>query len=472
MDIDVDIAIIGAGTAGLSAFREARKQTESLLLIDSGPLGTTCARVGCMPSKALIQIADDFYRRHLFQDRGILGSEQLQIDPEHAFKYVRQLRDQWVSGVIDGMKSMEKKLIIGSAQFIEPGVIAIDNKRIRAKNIIIATGSRSIMPAEWEPYSNQILTSETIFEQQHIANNIAIIGLGVIGIELGQALTRLGINTIGVSSSQFIGGLSDPIINETAIEIFQKELPLHLNQSAELSRENNALHISNDIDFIADQALIAIGRQSNLDQLNLACYDWSLDKHGIPTNINPNTLQVGNSRVFIAGDVNNHKPLLHEAADEGRIAGFNATQKTPQCFKRRTRLEITFSHPNIAIVGKAFRELNADDIIIGEANFENQGRSVIIGENKGKIRIYAEPNSGLVIGAEMIAPMGEHMAHLLAWAIEQQLTVFEILRNPYYHPSVEEGMRTALRDLSKKVQKTTTHFDLAICNSSAATGLI
>lgn len=145
----IDVVIIGAGTGGLAAFKEARKFTNSIKLIDHGPLGTTCARVGCMPSKVFIQVAEDFYHRHLFAARGIHGAKQLTINRKEVFNYVRSLRDEWVNGVIQSMNSFKDHMINGTATFVEPYTVKVNGKTIKAKNIILATGSSSIIPQPW-----------------------------------------------------------------------------------------------------------------------------------------------------------------------------------------------------------------------------------------------------------------------------------------------------------------------------------
>jgi len=177
-------------------------------------------------------------------------------------------------------------------------------------------------------------------------------------------------------------------------------------------------------------------------------------------------MQIENYPLFIAGDVNKKRALLHEAADEGRIAAYNALHPI-QCFKRRTPLRIIFTEPNIVIVGKGYKELDSDDFVTGEVDFSDQGRAKIMHHNQGLLRIYGSKKDGTLLGAEMIAPDGEHLGHLLAWSIEQQLTVFDLLKMPFYHPVLEEGMRTALRDLSKKITGKPRKFDLTMCDSGA-----
>lgn len=470
-DKEVDLAIIGAGTAGLSAFKEASKFSKNILIIDHGPLGTTCARVGCMPSKIFIQVADFFYQKQFFSRQGIKGASNLTIDIPSMMNYLRKLRDEFTSGVIKYTKSLGDQFIAGTAKFIEPTVLEVNSKKIKAKNIIIATGSHSIMPEDWQQFSSKILTSETIFEQENFEKDMAVIGAGIIGLELGQALSRLERNIMIFHANEFIGGLSDPVVNDNAIKIFKEEFPLHICGRADVEAKNEKIMVKTDHQSMeAQQILAALGRRPNIKTLNLNQLDIPFDDSGYPT-YDPTTLQIEKLPLFIVGDVNKQRPLLHEAADEGRIAGYNAFKQEKKCFQRRTPLMIIFTDPNIAVVGKSFSDLKDQEKVIGESYFDDQGRSRIMQKNKGVLRIYGDKNTGQLLGAEMIAPFGEHMAHMLAWAIQKKMTVFDALEMPYYHPTVQEGMRTALRDLAKKVKAKQPDFELAMCDSEAVPAL-
>src|SRR5690606_9617984 len=141
-----------------------------------------------------------------------------------------------------------------------------------------------------------------------------------------------------------------------------------------------------------------------------------------------------------------------EAADDGRIAGRNAAlypKVVPGT--RRAPLSIVFSDPQLAAVGMRFDALPAD-VAIGEVDFSNQGRSRILLKNRGKLRVYANRDTGVFLGAEMAGPSMEHIAHLLAWCVQQKLTVSQMLAMPFYHPVIEEGVRTALQHLARELQ--------------------
>ena len=449
---NVDVAIIGTGSAGLFALSKVRRATDSFVIINGGELGTTCARVGCMPSKALIQVAEDFSRRHMFERHGIGGHDNLHIKIAHAMEHVRNLRDIFVDKVLDSSTdNLGDEFIAGYACFVEPTVLDVEGQIIRARKVIIATGSRPYLPPAWSAFGDRVITTDSLFELEDLPDTLAVIGLGVIGLELGQALQRMGVAVTGIDKLNSIGGLHDPVVNQSAIDIIGKDFPFWLGHTAEVCEENGKLRVTcGGNSVLVDKLLASLGRVPNLDGLGLDKLGAPLDARGIPI-YNPHTMQVGDLPVFIAGDVNGDRPILHEAGDEGRIAGYNATQEHPVAFHRKTPLAITFCDPNIATVGAVLSELDAEKIVIGEMRFGPLGRALIMGKNKGVLRVYADKDSGRLRGAAMIAPHGEHLAHELAWCIQLGLTVFDVLQLPFYHPVIEEGLQAALYDLRGKI---------------------
>ncbi|MDP8265956.1 MAG: dihydrolipoyl dehydrogenase [Candidatus Aceula meridiana] len=463
-DKKVKVAIIGAGTAGLSAFREVYKVSQDCLLINGGPYGTTCARVGCMPSKVLIQIANDYYHRISFKQQGIRNSHTLSLDKVEVMQYVRSLRDYYVRGVVKSIEKLGSKNLKGYARFVEPNVLDVEGVKIVADTIVIANGSSPIIPKPWQDYGDKIITTDDIFEQESINDDMAVIGAGAIGLELGQALSRMDVKVTMAEGTEFVGGLSDPIVNQYAVKTLNKELNLYLGHMANISHYDDRLELScEDKKCAIKKALVAIGRKPNVKGLGLEQIGIELNEKGMPE-VDYSTLKIKNVPIFMAGDVNGHRPILHEAADEGRIAGYNAVRSNPQCFKRRTPLSIAFTEPQIVFAGQRYTDIEKEPHIIGETTFDNQGRSRIMHKNKGIMRIYAKPQCGKLLGAEMMAPEAEYIGHLLAWAIQKELTVFEVLNMPFYHPTVLEGLRTAIRDLASKVKGPAPKLELAPCD--------
>ena len=459
----VDVAIIGAGTAGMSAYRELRKHTDSIALIEGGPFGTTCARVGCMPSKLLIAPADARHALSLLPAFGI-QSDAGKVDGRAVMRRVREERDRFVGFALDAVARFDPKHVVRAhAAFEDPhtlvlapaqGAAAATPDRLRADRIIIATGSRPNIPAAFTPAGDRLIVNDDVFDWQDLPESVAVFGAGVIGLELGQALHRLGVRVRVFGRGGQLAGISDPAVHAVALRIFTNEMTTSLDaRDVRIGRDGDSVVVhfsdpgtqarSERFDFL----LAATGRTPNVESLALHNSGLALDARGVPV-FDPLTMQAGNSHVFIAGDVNAERPILHEAADEGHLAGANAASH-PAVYKhtRRTPLGIMFTDPQVAFAGKRHVELVAEgvDFAVGEVSFEDQGRSRVMLVNRGLLRVYAEQGSALLLGAEMIGPQNEHLAHLLAWAIQARMTVPQVLEMPFYHPVVEEGLRSALR---------------------------
>lgn len=464
MDIhEVDVAIIGAGTAGLSAYREVRKRTDRIAMIESGPFGTTCARVGCMPSKLLIAPADARHRLAALPAFGI-HSDAGKVDGRAVMKRVREERDRFVGFVKDAIHGFDQRHIVRAhAAFDDPHTLRLTAasdgtepafERIRAGRIILATGSHPRVPASFRAAGTRLIVNDDVFEWQDLPESVAVFGAGVIGLELGQALHRLGVRVHLFGRGGGIAGLSDPAVREVAKQIICAELPCSLDaRDVRIDREGDVVlvHFTDDEGNARsehfDYLLAATGRTANVDGLDLANSGLELDVRGIPV-FDPQSMQAGDSHIFIAGDVGDDMPVLHEAADEGHLAGKNAAS-FPAVYKhtRRTSMGIVFCDPQAAFAGQRHAQLIEDgvDFVTGEVSFQDQGRSRVMLVNRGLLRVYGENGSGLLLGAEMIGPENEHLAHLLAWAIQMRMTVAQVLEMPFYHPVIEEGLRTALR---------------------------
>lgn len=469
---EVDIAIIGAGSAGLSAWHAARQHSDSVVLIEGGEYGTTCARVGCMPSKLLIAAAEAAHQAREAGGFGIRVSG-VEVDGRAVMARVKEERDGFVGRVLTSMKRIpEADRLSGHARFADPHTLEVGgHTRVRVRTIVIATGSRPSWPGMFDAAGDRLVTNDDVFEWDDLPESVAVFGPGVIGLELGQALHRLGVRLRVFGVGGALGPFRDAKVREAADATFNEAFYVDPDAKVErIERDGEGVAIT----FIErdsgetlterfDYLLAATGRRPNVDRLGLENAGLALDDKGVPR-FNHFTLQCrgaddGPSHVFIAGDANQELPLLHEANSEGRIAGDNAGRfPEPRAGRRNVALSIVFTEPQMATVGEGHAELErrlggCDCLATGEASFADQGRAVVMRQNRGLIRLYAEHGSGQFLGAELFGPRVEHMAHLLAWALEQRLGVGEMLAMPWYHPVLEEGLRGALRDLNANLQQ-------------------
>lgn len=462
--IQTDVAIIGAGTAGLAAYRAAIAAGKRAVIIEGGPYGTTCARVGCMPSKLLIAAAEAAHELRHTAPFGVHVDGQIRIDGREVMARVRSERDRFVGFVVRGVDGIpEADRIRGYASFIDNTTLEVaaddGNITVRAGRVVIATGSRPVLPAPFKVFGDRLIVNDDVFAWEDLPRSVVVFGPGVIGLELGQALSRLGVRVrvFGVRGS--LGPLTDPVIRRYADETFRKEFYLDTEASVtEMAREGDLARITytdregKSVTETFDYVLAATGREPNVRGLGLENTGLELDARGVPV-FDPATLQCGVSPVFIAGDANNILPLLHEAGDEGKAAGENAaTYPRVLPLVRRAPLAVVFSDPQIAMVGKRFADLADGSFVTGEVSFEDQGRSRVMLRNRGLMHLYADKATGQFLGAEWTGPRAENIAHLLAWSYQQGLTIAQMLAMPFYHPVVEEGLRTALRDAASKLE--------------------
>ncbi len=461
----VDVAVIGAGTAGLSARRAASKHGATALLIDRGPLGTTCARVGCMPSKLLIAASEAAHAVHAADGFGIRTTVPV-VDGPAVLTRVRAERDRFVSFVLEDCQKLiaRGELIMGSARLVAADTLQIDeHTRVKFRGLVVATGTDVHVPGPFAGLAKElVLSNESLFELPDLPSSVLVVGAGPIGLELGQALHRLGVRVTIAGMRGGVGPLKDPKVKAAARAVFVDELELHTDYvpgEVEAGGDGVVMRYTcgggEQRSGTWAKVLLAAGRRPGLAKLGLEHAGVELDEKGHPKGLDAHTLRVGKTAVFLAGDVSGLRPLLHEASDEGHIAGSNAAALPdgvePQ--PRRTKLGIVFTDPGLAVVGEGYEGVTAETHAVGEVDWVRQGRARVLRKNVGLSRIYATRADRKLCGAELAGPGAEHMAHLLAWAVQQGLTVDAALRMPFYHPVLEEGLRTALQGVKDDLEK-------------------
>ncbi len=457
--LHTDVAVIGAGTAGMTAYRSALAHTDRVLIVEAGPYGTTCARVGCMPSKLLIAAAD---AAHTIAGAPAFGvhAGPPRVDGAAVMARVRAERDRFVGFVLDAVERWpEAHRVRGRARFVADHVLQVDeHTRIEADRIVIATGSSPAVPRQWrEALGDRLHVNDDVFEWRDLPRSVAVVGAGVIGLELAQALHRLGVRVKLYGRGGKVGPLTDPALQDETRRVMAAELPLnaHADHLA-VRREGDEVVVSGsgEPEERFEGLLAATGRRPNVDALGLEHTRLPRDASGVP-DVDRRTGQIGATRVFMAGDVSELHPLLHEAADDGRIAGDNAGRWPDiRVRPRRAPLAVVFSDPQLMIAGCSHADLVRAGTAFetGAVSFEDQGRSRVMGVNRGRLHVYGERATGRFLGAEMIGPAAEHLGHLLAWSAQRGDTVQEMLDSPFYHPVIEEGLRTALRELQRALR--------------------
>ena len=276
-----------------------------------------------------------------------------------------------------------------------------------------------------------------------------------LAIDLARELIGLGFSRLGVRTAVFnegdsVGGLKDPEVARAAASVFSRELDLRLGTEIEASKFEGGIRIrwrgkSGEGEEVFDRVLAAVGRHPALDRLDLDATGLHLRSDGVPEHDRA-TLRCGTSPIFIAGNADHDRPVLHEASREGAVAGAGAAcLAAARGESPPAALSITFSDPDMASIGTPLSALG-HDAIFGQCDFE-AGRSLIEDRPGGMIRLYARREDGLLAGGEMIGPAVEHLAHLVAVLVQEKVTAERALALPFYHPCYEENLKDCLRDL-------------------------
>ncbi len=472
----VSVAVIGAGTAGQNAFRQALKTTKDIVIINEGYWTTTCVSVGCMPSKLLIAAAERAHDAKYSEEFGIHGDitvngkqvmARVQAERSHFESYIEKQVESWPND----------KKISGRARITKDGLIAVNDELIKADKIIIATGSKPFVPNGWsDKLGDTLLTSDSVFELSDLPDSMAVVGAGAVGLELAHAFARLGVAVTLFNRTTRLGGLRDDEVNDKAIDCLSEGMNFYLG--SEIHEVSTKVDDSGrkvaTIDYTdkdnkkgswqGDYVLVATGRHNHIDKLGVEHLGVELDEKNRPKDVSKKTGQVGDLSVHIVGDANMHLPFLHVASDEGFSAGNLVCGEKSKAYIRppATPLSILFTNPQLMMVGQSKPEIEENpelEYVIGKVSFDNQGRSRVMGVNCGLLHIYGCKKTDRVLGATMVGPDAEYIGHILATAITNDISVKQLLDAPFYHPTILEGLRTALRDMQHQMDIPYQSFD-------------
>ncbi|WP_299308142.1 dihydrolipoyl dehydrogenase [uncultured Croceicoccus sp.] len=447
--LSCDVAVIGAGTAGLAAERAARDSGATTLLIDPEFRGTLCANTGCMPSKLLLAAAKEAHR---IGKAGLFGIEvsAMRVDGPAVMERVRSERDRFVRLTRESIMDLPDEIRVQArARFESENRLALsDGRFVEAKAIVIATGSKAVVPPPFAALGDLLLTNENMFELDDLPRRLAVVGSGSIGLEMAQAFARLGTEVCLFDRADRMANLRCDKVHDALRGIIESDMTVHLGVDVEPSRDGDFVRVKwssddNTGEAEFDMLLAALGRPPLLDGLDIGNAGLECDDDGVPCH-DRETMRCGTSAIFMAGDVAADVPVLHEASHDGRIAGRNAAAlPAPISIDRHVKFTMIFTDPPVASIGVAEDE----SAVSGTADYSDQGRARVEGRNEGVLTLYAAAPEGRLIGADLVAPAGDHLAHAIAWAIERRVTASEMLELPFYHPTIEEGLKSALRTI-------------------------
>lgn len=428
-----DLAVIGAGWAGFNASVRAAQLGLKVALIDKDKLGGTCLNCGCIPTKALIQSAKVYSLIQKAYDFGV-EVPPAKINPSAVIKRKNLVVSQLNSGMKFVLKSKQVAFFEGAARVVSATEINTGSQTINAKNILIATGSRSVELPFLKFDGKVIMSSDHILEMNSIPRAILIVGGGVIGCEFASLFQSLGSKVSIVELLPQLLPNEDPETAKKLESLFRKK-GIDVNTGTDIKSVDISPY---------DCVLVAVGRKAEAAGLGLEELGVKFDKGKVSTD---DYLATNVSNIYAAGDCTGKIMLAHYASYQGRLVAENiahpqnarkcADQAVPNCI---------FTDPEIASVGITEKQAQERNIAldIKRADFRACGMAYILNETEGFIKIVTEKNSGLVLGASIIGPKATELIAVLTVAVQSRLTVSQLQDTIFAHPTLSEIIHEAL----------------------------
>jgi pyruvate/2-oxoglutarate dehydrogenase complex dihydrolipoamide dehydrogenase (E3) component len=455
-----DFVAIGGGSAGFNAARVASTLGLKTAVVDGArQLGGLCILKGCMPSKTLIYMAEVL---HLAQKGKAFGlripTAQADMKAIHARK--RKIIDEFAAYRVKALESGKFDLLRGSARFVNANTIELTSEdRIRARAFLIGTGSKVSVPAVPGLAEVPYWTSDDVLDLKFVPKSVIVLGGGIVACELAQFLNRIGSRVILVQRSPNI--LRDH--SSEASVVVQKAF---VDEGIELFAGTQLQRISHRrnrfaVEFIHDGKLVrrqaehlfnALGREPNTSGLNLAAAGVATRPNGqVITN---KWQQTSTPHIYAAGDCSGPAEIVHIAIQQAELAARHAGGvRGLKPVDYSLLLNVVFTDPQLATIGALERDLNAAATPYLRASypFNDHGKSILMEANYGYVKVMAEPKTGRILGAEIVGKDAGELIHCFSGPLTMQATVFDLLRAPWYHPTLAEIITYPLEDIADQI---------------------
>jgi len=497
-EFDLDLAIIGGGSAGYNAARTASALGLKTAVIDGArELGGLCILRGCMPSKTLLHVADTL---HAAQHADVLGLRIPRATPDMPAIQARKRRiiADFASYRQNQLRHGDFALIPHYAHFVDPHTLALSNgQTLRARYILIATGSRVSTPASISGLANaQCWTSDDILDLDFIPKSLVVLGGGIVACELAQLLARLGTRvTLIQRSPQLLrdhSAQAAAVIRQSleadGVKVFTDTRLLRVSREAARGKKQASYTVEFEhyqqngaegrvgpvcdrdhaprLAVAANHCLNALGRTPHTAPL-------ALDAAGVKTAPTGHIVanrwqQTGASHIYAAGDCAGPHEIVHIAIQQAELAVRHivATVKAQNSKERTSRhrrlakeyglrplLSVVFTDPQLAQIGLSEREIQKTNTpyLAASYPYDDHGKAILLEATRGYAKVFAAPATGRLLGAEIVGRDAGELIHCFATPLAMRATVFDMLRAPWYHPTLAEILTYPLEEIADQI---------------------
>ncbi len=442
-----DLTIIGGGSGGLTAARIATGLGANVLLIDKERLGGDCLHYGCVPSKSLIHVA-----RVAQQARGAARLGLFLANPDIDMAKVSRHIQEVIRRVADNERVYTEgvNVTFGTVSFASAHELLLNGERITSRNIVIATGSRPLVPRIEGLEEVGYLTNESVFDLQHVPASLVVVGGGPIGVELGQAFARLGSKVTIIEGLERILPREDPEVSAALTGVLQSEQMTIVTNAMFVKASHNgqkkvvtAKQGDRLLTFEADEILVTLGRRPNVEGLGLETAGVTYDTKGIKVD---EYLQTSSPNILAIGDVIGGYLFTHVAAYQAGVAVRNALVPVG---KKKVDYRVvpwcTFTDPEAARVGLLPGEARKQykDIRIVRLPWVEIDRAQAEGETTGFIKLVLAGKKEEIVGAHLVGSRAGELLGELSLAMQHHLTLADVLDTIHAYPTMHTGIQQA-----------------------------
>lgn len=440
-----DVIVIGGGSAGYAAARAARDAGADVAIVDQGPLGGLCILRGCMPTKAILrsaEVAALLRRAKEFGLSPVSARADLSAIVDRKDRLVREFADYRIQQLRDPSLTLYQS----RAVFRSPHEITVGDTVLSSGSFILATGSRpSEVPIPGLAQAGYF-TSDTILDLRTQPGSLIVLGGGAVALELGQFFARLGTRvtilqrgrTLLSEMDEDVGRALEAALIDEGIEIVTGVQLLRVTCD-ERGKTLWATKDGGERSYVGEEILQALGRRPNIEGLRLDLAEVTVDGGRI---VIDGAMRTSQSHIYAVGDVNDVTPIVHLAIQQGEIAAYNATHpgRPAKELDHRLDAEVVFTDPQVAVVGLNETRAKAEGILYLTASypFADHGKALCLGATQGFVTLLAAPQTGEILGAQIVGPEAGELIHELIAVMYYHGTAADLLRMPHYHPTLAE----------------------------------
>lgn len=461
MSSSYDFLVLGGGSAGFNAARVAAGLGKRVAVVDGAKtIAGLCILNGCMPSKTLLYSTEVL---HLAQKGKVFGlripSASADMKALHARK--KKIIGEFADYRTQALESGKYDVYRSHARFVDPRTVELaDGRKLTAKRFLIATGSKVSVPADIPGLAiTPHWTSDNVLDLDFVPESVIVLGGGIVATELAQFLRRIGAKVTLIQRSKNILRDHSPAASSVVQQAFRDEgIELHTDTRIE-QVSGNAQGVA--VKFTSGGKTIirrarhlfnALGRRPNTAGLDLAAAGVRLTNKG---RVRVNRWQQSSAKhIYAGGDVCGPHDIVHLAVAQGELAARHAFGvKGIKPIDYSLLLNVVFTEPQLATIGRLERDLEArgEKFLVASYPFNDHGKSILMDANYGYVKVIAAPRTGRILGAEIVGPHAGELIHIFSGPLAMKATVFDMLRAPWYHPTLAEILTYPLEEIADEI---------------------